>query len=209
MQLLVAMQKKLVGCTLATGVNGSTIIFCFWRIESNWVSTLRLKKHCSGKFNKKNSEDSIEYLSYTKRKIYYYKLIPMSITPLSCYLILLIIDANPVGCTETQVGQLLCRCTLWCNFCWFTSDGLEWENSVGWTVSCPLGVGGGWRQDWRRWHCISPTLVLVWWGCYCRRACHLWLSSWVECDSKHHISAAKSILDFVTCTRVILCCWLR
>ena len=28
----------------------------------------------------------------------------------------------------------------------------------------------------------------------------------LECDSKHQISAAKSILDFVTCTRVILCC---
>ena len=181
-----------------TGVNDSTIIFCVWRIVSNWVSTLWLKKHCSGKFNKNNSHDSIEYLSYTKRKPYYYKLIPMSI------LILLIVHANPVGCTETQVGQLLCRCTLWWDFC-----GLEWGKSVGWTVSCPLVGDGGWRQDWRRWHCISPTLVLVWWGYYCRKACHLWLARWVECDSKHYISTAKSILDFVTRTRVILCCWLR
>ena len=192
-----------------TGVNGSTIIFCDWRIESNWVSTIRLKKHSSGKFNKNNSDDSIEYLSYTKRKPYYYKLIPMSITSMSCYLILLIIDANPVGCTETQVGHLLCRFTLWCDFCWFTSNGLEEGKSVGWTVSFPMGGGGEWRQDWTRRHYISPALVLVWWGCYCRRACHLCLSSWIECDSKHHISAAKSILDFVTCTRVILCCWLR
>ena len=131
-----------------TGVNGSTIIFCFWRIVTNWVSTSRLKKHCSGKFNKNNSEDSIESLSYTKIKIYYYKPIPMSITAMSCYLILLIIDANPVGCTETQVGQLLCRCTLWCDFCWFTSDDLEWENSVGWTMSCPLEeVEGGGRIE--------------------------------------------------------------
>ena len=88
---------------------------------------------------------------------------------------------------------------------------MAWKGESLWveTVSCPVGGGGRWRQDWSRRRCISPTLVLVWWGCYCRRECHLWLSSWFECDSKHHIATAKSILDFGTRTRVILCCWLR